>query len=155
MEIWNIVLNEIQTILIKNATDSMNKSFNPYEKISIWSALITNKKNIYCWVNITTCIWNWCCAEMWALSNAFVNWEYWIEKIAIVYYSMRINPENQILPCWICRQILYEICEIQQSNIEIISFDIKNTKILITSLFDIFPNWFWPRKMLWEFEKFL
>ena len=148
-------LTNKQKDLIDEAQKVIVNAYDPYSNFYVWASVKTNKWNIYKWININLAAYWWLCAERIALSTAISNWEYQFESIAIFPKSDFFEINLHSWPCWICRQFIWEFCELQKKDIEILISDSKKEKIMITSIKKLHPIWFGPRLCFWEYERYL
>ena len=82
------------------------------------------------------------CAERIALFSASANFpNLKINKIAITANSNKFDIKEPVGPCGACRQVLLEYEEKQNSNIEILLFDMKKI-IKIASAKHLLPLYF-------------
>ena len=89
--------------LIKAATRSLEKAYNPYSGLSVGCALKTSGK-IYDGVNIENSVFGLTmCAERVAVFKAVSEGDVDIEQIALV-----ASTGKPVYPCCACRQVLFE-----------------------------------------------
>lgn len=132
-------LSEINKKLIDSAETAMNNAFDIVSDFYVGSAVLTEKDNIYIGCNLNFCAYVGLCAERNAISNAFVNGERKINKIAIICKGETFNVTKLLGPCGICRQVIYEISEYQKKDVEILLVDTKKENVIITSISEMFP----------------
>ena len=119
--------------LIKMAVEQKEKSYSPYSKFKVGSALECEDGTIYTGCNIENSAYSpTCCAERVAIFKAVSDGKTNFKKIAIVS-----DGEKYIYPCGVCRQVLSEFCD----DIEII-LALNNGEYTTTKLKDLLPNSF-------------
>jgi cytidine deaminase len=90
--------------LIKVATKSLKKAYNPYSGLSVGCALKTSSGKIYDGVNIENSVFGLTmCAERVAVFKAISDGNVDIEEIAVV-----ASTGKPAYPCGACRQVLLE-----------------------------------------------
>lgn len=91
-------------LLIKAATRSLEKAYNPYSGLSVGCALKTSSGKIYDGVNIENSVFGLTmCAERVAVFKAVSEGNVDIEQIALV-----ASTGKPVYPCGACRQVLFE-----------------------------------------------
>lgn len=91
-------------LLIKAATRSLEKAYNPYSGLSVGCALKTYSGKIYDGVNIENSVFGLTmCAERVAVFKAVSEGNVDIEQIALV-----ASTGKPVYPCGACRQVLFE-----------------------------------------------
>jgi cytidine deaminase len=97
--------NEIKE-LFEIARITLSNAYSPYSNYSVAAAVLTQNGKIFTGVNIENASYpTGICAERIALGNAISHGETKISAIAI------ISSVDDISPCGICRQFIYEFGE--------------------------------------------
>ena len=124
-------------LLAKKATAVKENSYSPYSNYKVGCALLTKGGKIYTGVNVENAIYKSTCAEVSALNTAVTAGER--EFVALAVSGG--DGESYVLPCGVCRQILYEF----NPEMEIVSV-INNGKYEIKILKDLLPHAFTIKK---------
>lgn len=141
--------------LINEAEKVIANAYDPYSQFYVGCALLTSKGNIYKGVNINTCAYGGICAERSAISSMVTHGEYHIKKIAIIAKSDYFKVKIHSGPCGICRQLLWELAELNKDDLEILISDSDKNRILITSIKELHPLGFGPRLCFGKYKKYL
>ncbi len=129
--------------LMDLASNAMKNSYSVYSNFSVGAALILENDHIIIGSNQENASYP-CgiCAERIALFSASANFpNLKINKIAITAHSNKFDIKEPVGPCGACRQVLLEYEEKQNSNIEILLFDMKKI-IKIARAKDLLPLYF-------------
>ena len=129
--------------LMDLASNAMKNSYSVYSNFSVGAALILENDHIIIGSNQENASYP-CgiCAERIALFSASANFpNLKINKIAITANSNKFDIKEPVGPCGACRQVLLEYEEKQNSNIEILLFDMKKI-IKIARAKDLLPLYF-------------
>tara|TARA_B100000287_G_C20367317_1_gene676312 strand:- start:129 stop:620 length:492 start_codon:yes stop_codon:yes gene_type:complete len=134
--------------LMDRATDAMKSSYSSYSNFSVGAALILENNQIVIGSNQENASFP-CgiCAERVALFSSSANFpNLRIKTIAITAKSENFDIQEPVGPCGACRQVLLEYEEKQNSNIEILLFDMKKI-IKIERAKDLLPLYFQENKL--------
>lgn len=119
--------------LIECARQAQQNAYAPYSKFQVGAALLSKDDKIYPGCNIENASFGATnCAERTAVFTAVCDGAREFKKIVII-----ANSEDPVMPCGICRQVLFEFAP----NLEIISVGTKGSSIR-TNLSEIFPKGF-------------
>ena len=101
-----MIVPDLRAKLIDLASAAMNKSYAPYSKFNVGSALITEKGEFYSGTNVENLSYGLSiCAERSAVINAVIAEGASMKVRAIALLNSHGIP---ILPCGACRQVLKE-----------------------------------------------
>ena len=143
-EITNLEeVSDLDKKLMCRASDAMKKSYSTYSNFSVGAALILENEQIIIGSNQENASFP-CgiCAERVAIFSASANFpNIRIKKIAITANSNKFEIKDPVGPCGVCRQVLLEYEDKQNSNIEILLFDTKKI-IKIATAKDLLPLYF-------------
>lgn len=143
-------LTEKQKRLLDEAEKAMNGAYNPYSKFSVGAAVMTNDGKIITGTNVENAVYGeTVCAERVAIlrANAMGHRNY--DAMAI------ITPQKTpSAPCGGCRQVIYEFSEVSEKDIEIIDSNKKKDKILVSSIGELLPFPFGPKRLGVDIEKY-
>ncbi|MFT4311593.1 MAG: cytidine deaminase [Candidatus Woesearchaeota archaeon] len=146
--------SEEQNLLIK-AKETLNTAYNPYSKFYVASALLSNKGEIITGSNIENASHTpTICAERAAIASANAKGIREITKIAIIAKSENSNTKEVTSPCGVCRQTIYELSQISNTNIEIIMSNTDMTKIVKSTINELLPMAFGPKDLAVNLEKY-
>ena len=118
------IMNERK--LIEKAKEAMEHSYSPYSKFKVGAAIFCESNKVYTGCNIENSSYGATnCAERTAIFKAISEGERNFLKIAVVS-----SANEEIFPCGICRQVLFEFMEngtfiTENSNGEILTYNIK------------------------------
>ena len=134
--------------IIERATDVMMSSYSPYSNFRVGAALMLEDGSIVVGSNQENASFP-CgiCAERVAVFSASTNFpNLRIKTIAITAKSKNFDIMDPVGPCGACRQVLLEYEEKQNSNIEILLFDMKKI-VKIKRAKDLLPLYFQENKL--------
>lgn len=121
--------NETQNMdskLIKFATDARNLSYAPYSKFSVGAALLCKNLKIFTGCNIENVSFSATnCAERTAFFKAISEGEKDFSAIAIVGGNADDSIKNFCFPCGVCLQVMSEFCDVEKFTVIL-----YNSKIL-------------------------
>ena len=116
----------IDSKLIKFATDARNLSYAPYSKFSVGAALLCKNLKIFTGCNIENASFSATnCAERTAFFKAISNGEKDFSAIAIVGGNAGDSIKNFCFPCGVCLQVMSEFCDVEKFTVIL-----YNSKIL-------------------------
>jgi len=93
--------------LIEKAKEAMNYSYSPYSKFRVGAAIFCENGKVYTGCNIENSSYGATnCAERTAIFKAISEGERSFRKIAVVS-----SANEEVFPCGICRQVLFEFME--------------------------------------------
>ena len=143
-EITNFtLLSKLEKDLVARAIDSAKSAYAPYSKFNVGAALVLENNEIIIGNNQENVSFP-CgiCAERIALFSAKANYpKLIIKQIAITAIPQKFKLTSPVGPCGICRQVLLEYEEKQNSDIEILLFDTKKI-IKLAKAKDLLPFYF-------------
>ena len=133
---------------MKEAVFAANKAYAPYSNFRVGAALVLENNKIITGNNQeNTSFPCGICAERVSLFSAKSNYpKLLIKKIAITAISKDFEMKNPVGPCGLCRQVLLEYEEKQNSDIEILLFD-KKKMIKLVRAKDLLPFYFQENKL--------
>lgn len=106
-----LVSRSVIRILIREATEAMEKAYTPYSNYKVGSALLTIKQKIYTGCNIENAAFTPTnCAERTAFFKAISEGEKDFAAIAIVGGKDGVLKEY-CPPCGVCRQVIREFVD--------------------------------------------
>ena len=98
------VMDNVDSELLKAATEVRENAYAPFSKFRVGSALLTEDGQIIRGSNVESASYGLTvCAERVAVWNAISQGKRHIEKIAVVADTEDLTP-----PCGVCRQIIWE-----------------------------------------------
>ena len=113
--------NETQNMdskLIKFATDARNLSYAPYSKFSVGAALLCKNLKIFTGCNIENVSFSATnCAERTAFFKAISEGEKDFSAIAIVGGNADDSIKNFCFPCGVCLQVMSEFCDVEKFKV--------------------------------------
>ena len=116
----------IDSKLIKFATDARNLSYAPYSKFSVGAALLCKNLKIFTGCNIENASFSATnCAERTAFFKAISNGEKDFSAIAIVGGNAGDSIKKFCFPCGVCLQVMSEFCDVEKFTVIL-----YNSKIL-------------------------
>ena len=142
------LLSDLDKKLIDRAICAMKNSYSSYSNFSVGAALVLENNQIIIGSNQENASFP-CgiCAERVALFSASTNFPNLImKKIAITAKSNNFDIKEPVGPCGLCRQVLLEYEDKQNSNIEILLFD-KKKIIKIASAKELLPFFFQEKNL--------
>ena len=108
----------IDSKLIKFATDARNFSYAPYSKFSVGTALLCKNLKIFTGCNIENASFSATnCAERTAFFKAISNGEKDFSAIAIVGGNADDSIKNFCFPCGVCLQVMSEFCDVEKFTV--------------------------------------
>lgn len=120
--------------LISLALNVRNKSYAPYSKFKVGSAVLTKNNNYYVGCNVEdSSLTMTMHAEINAINQAIINGEKKIKAIAVV-----TDSKEPVAPCGICRQVLSEF---NDEDVNIICVNLEGVKKYY-SLKELYPKKF-------------
>jgi cytidine deaminase len=123
--------------LLKSAKDAKEKSYSPYSKYKVGSAIVTKEGKIYKGTNIENASYGLTiCAERSCIFAAISSGEKNLKAIAIV-------TKDGGSPCACCRQVLNEF----NPDIEVIIANENFTKVKEYTLKELLPDAFGPKNL--------
>ena len=142
------LLSDLDRQLMEKALGATTNTYAPYSNFDVGAALILDNNHIIIGSNQENASFP-CgiCAERVALFSANTNFPgLLIKKIAITANANTFKLNNPVGPCGLCRQVLLECEEKQNSDIEILLFD-KKKIIKLVSAKDLLPFYFQENKL--------
>lgn len=132
-------LNATEKKLINAAQRASKGAYSPYLKTDIGAAVLTNDGKIitagsFSPASTTVNL----CAERAVVATANAQGQRKIKMLAVFGHSKK-NSNNPLPPCGVCRQFLYEITKITGQDLIILSSNPTKTKIMKTSIKELFP----------------
>lgn len=126
--------------LINEAQKVSLNAYNKYSKFLVGAAVRTKSGKIYTGTFLENSSFGLTiCAEPAAIMNANSNGDFNIDTIAIVGGDPSIEGNEPITPCGRCRQIIFEASTVNNQDIDIYCSDLKLTKVLITTIYELLP----------------
>lgn len=124
----------------KEAVAVRKKTYSPYSKFGVGSALITSKNKIYVGTNIENASYGGTiCAERVAIVEAVKNGDKKFSHIVVV-----TDTKMQTPPCGMCRQVMAEFFD---DKTQIWIGDLKEVKSVYTFK-ELLPEAFGPKNLL-------
>lgn len=103
---------QINSLLIKKASEARKKSYAPYSKFSVGAALLCSDGTIYTGANIENSSFTpTVCAERVAFFDAIHDGHRDFCAIAIVGGKSGEDADELCSPCGVCRQVMSEFCD--------------------------------------------
>lgn len=126
--------------LLALAVEAMKKSYSPYSKCKVGTALLCENGKVYTGTNIENASFSpTVCAERVAFFKAISEGEKSFSKIAVV--GGKNGVINGIFaPCGVCRQVMREFCD---DNFQII-LGKSDTEFSVATLKELLPYSFSP-----------
>lgn len=144
----DIIFNELSQSyqrLLNEAALARKNAYAPYSNYAVGAAIITKTGEIFTGANMENASYGLTsCAEVGAIQSAISNGYTSFNTIAIVVG----NNEKLGSPCGRCRQIIYEISELSQTDIKIIISDAELKLIKISSISELLPEPFGPQDLI-------
>jgi cytidine deaminase len=141
-------LNGIQKRLLDVAAEARESALNPYSHFSVGAAVLTMDKSIYRGANIEFASYGLdLCAERAAIANAITYGNRLLSAIAISTKNGDIDTEEPSWSCGACRQWIYEMSQISEKDIEIITANTKKDIIYIAKISNLMPGAFGPKDL--------
>lgn len=141
-------LNNSQKELLNAASEVMKHSYHPYSKFSVGAALRAKDGQIITGTNFENAAYGpSICAERAAILRANAMGIRDITTIAIIGKGEDFDAKDIIAPCGVCRQVIYEVSEINGNNIEIIMSNTRMDKITISTINELLPLAFGPKAL--------
>jgi len=132
-------LNATEKRLINAAQQASKNAYSPYLKSYVGAAVLTQTNKIItasCFGPASSTV-N-LCAERAVVATANAQGQRKIKMLAFLNRSKTKN-NNPLPPCGVCRQFLYEITKITGQDLIILSSNSTKTKIMKTSIKELFP----------------
>jgi len=140
--------SSVEKNLISKALNVANSAYAPYSNFHVGAALVLENNQIIVGNNQENASFP-CgiCAERVALFTANSNYpDLKIKKIAITAFSNNFELNHPVGPCGLCRQVLLECEEKQNSDIAILLFNSKKI-IKLANAKDLLPFYFKENKL--------
>ncbi len=137
--------------LLNAASEQLNKSYAPYSKFHVGSAVLAKDGTIVAASNVENAAYGSCiCAERSALVSANAQGKRDIVAIAITAIAHeadgRAKPVPEpVAPCGACRQMIYEFAT--DNDIEVIMSNTAKDKIIIKTIGELLPMAFGPKDL--------
>jgi len=130
-------LSEEDQSLLDEAEKALENAYNPYRsQFKVGASVLTEGGAVFkgsCY-GAASSLAN-LCAERAAVVVASSSGEKSIKKLALVS-----SGEEPCMPCGLCRQFLAELPKLSGVDLEILSANSDKTKVVQTSLSEIFPH---------------
>jgi len=132
-------LSAIEKKLINAAKRASKGAYSPYVKTNVGGAVLTNNGKIitassFSPASTTVNL----CVERAVIATANAQGQRKI-KILAVFGHGKNKSNDPLPPCGVCRQFLYEITKITGQDLIILSSNATKTKIMKTSIKELFP----------------
>lgn len=138
-----------QRELLDEAERAMNANpYNPYSHFSVGAAILAGDGTTITGANVENASYGEVvCAEKAAVLRANATGYRTFESLAIISKGKDFDTKTVNGPCGSCRQMLYEFSEVGGKDIEIILSTTRKEKILISSINELLPFPFGPKKL--------
>ena len=134
-----------QTLLLR-AEDVMRFAYSPYSNFCVGAALEAMDGSIHVGTNIENATYGGTVhAEMAALAAANNIGVRHFKTVAAIGCPRGSLSREPVMPCGICRQILYEFAQLSSGDMIVIGSSTDKTSIIRTSLSELFPHAFGPK----------
>lgn len=141
-------LEHYQKDLLDAAEAVMERAYNPYSKLYVGAALLTQDGEIITGSNVENAAYgNSNCAERAAFLRANAKGHRMFKAIAIIGRGKDFKTEKPLSPCGSCRQELYEISDVSEVDLEVIMSNTDKTTIVVTTIGKLLPYPFGPKDL--------
>lgn len=141
-------LNPQYQELLDAAQEVLKNSYNPYSKFFVGAAVLAEDGTIISGTNFENAAYgSTICAERAAILQANSMGYRKLTAIAIIGHGQDFIMPEPIAPCGACRQVIYEVSDLQTQSIEVIMSNTKKDKILISSIKHLLPLAFGPQDL--------
>lgn len=132
---------EMQSELLRLATEARGRSYSPYSNYAVGAALLTKDGRIYKGCNIENASFTpTICAERTAFFKAVFDGVREFSAIAIIG-----SGDLPAFPCGVCRQVMSEFCD---GEFVIITSNRDGSEVVTETLDQMMPHRFGPKDLL-------
>lgn len=137
-----------QQKLLDEAVRVMETAYNPYSKLYVGAALLSQDGQMIAGSNVENAAYgSTICAERAAILRANAMGIRTFNKMAIIARGDGFDTIAVTAPCGSCRQMLYESAQISERNLEVVMATTKKDKIVVATIEELLPLAFGPRDM--------
>ena len=151
-------LTKRQKALLNAAEKALEFAYNPYSHFSVGAALRSKSDLIIKGSNFENAsYWACICAERSALMRGNAKGIRQYRSIAIIgrlRNSDKADNTSVVSPCGICRQMLFEVAQISETDLEVIMAKGDKSKVIISSIQKLLPLGFGPNNLGIDLEEF-
>jgi cytidine deaminase len=136
--------------LLKAAITATDKSYAPYSKFYVASAVLLSDGEIITGNNVENASYGLTiCAERAAILRANASGKRNIVAIAItaVAHDVAIPVTEPVAPCGACRQVIFEFSQISNHDIDVIMSNTDGSKVVIKTISELLPMAFGPKDL--------
>ena len=139
--------------LIKTAIAATDKSYAPYSKFHVASAVLLSDGEIITGNNVENASYGLTiCAERAAILRANASGKRNIVAIAITALAhdasgKAIPVSEPVAPCGACRQVINEFAQLADRDIDVIMSNTDGSKLVIKTISELLPMAFGPKNL--------
>jgi len=134
------LLHPLQKRALDEAAKAMEDAYNPYSHFYVGAAVYTDKGTIVTGANFENSVYSpTICAERSAIVRANVMGLRTFKGIAVIARSKDTDIQEVISPCGVCRQVLFELSSLSNTDLEVIMSNTQKSKILLSSSKELLP----------------
>ena len=148
-------LESLSKKALDEAKEAMEKAYNPYSHFYVGAALFTDDGAVISGSNFENAAYGpTICAERSAVVRANAMGIRRFKGIAIIARGEDFDTTEITAPCGICRQVLYEVSQIWNSDLMIILSTTRKDKIITTTITELLPLAFGPADLGLNLQKY-
>lgn len=141
-------LTRKQKKLLDAAEEAMKNAYSPYSGFSVGAAVRTVDGTIITGANVENAVYGESvCAERAAILRANAMGHRMHEAMAIISKGRDFDTKTVNGPCGPCRQVLYEFSQLSGIDIEVMLSTTKKDRVLISTINELLPFPFGPKKL--------
>jgi cytidine deaminase len=148
-------LNNAQRKLLGEAERAMERAYNPYSKFYVGAALLAKDGAMLPGANYENASYGISiCAERSAIVGANERGVRQFKAIAVITRGRDFDVAEPSAPCGACRQMLYEVSQLSNTDLEVIMSNTKKDKIVIAKISKLLPMAFGPLDLGMSLKKY-
>ncbi len=154
----NIQYEELDPYLqvaLDMALRALKNAYNPYSNFCVGACLVSIDRKFVTGTNFENAAYgSTLCAERAAVLRANTMGIRHFKSIVIIARGENFDTTEVTGPCGSCRQVLYEISQISNSDLQVVLSTTKKDKIVVTSIKELLPLGFVPSDLGIDIKKY-
>ncbi len=148
-------LDSLSKKALDEAKEAMEKAYSPYSHFYVGAALFTDDGTVISGSNFENAAYGpTICAERSAVVRANAMGIRRFQGIAIIARGEDFDTTEVTAPCGVCRQVLYEVSQIWNTDLMVILSTTRKDKIITTTITELLPLAFGPADLGLNLQKY-
>lgn len=148
-------LDELAKKALDAAAQAMEHAYNPYSHFYVGAALFTEDGTIVPGTNYESATYTSICAERSAIVSANTAGIRRFKGVAVIARGEDYATTEVTTPCGSCRQMLYEVAQLSDTDLLVILSTTNKDKIVVTTIKELLPLGFGPLDLQIDLQKYV